>query len=181
MTTQQPQKLRLASAWLGGCSGCHMSFLDLDETLITLLGKAELVYGPLVDAKQYPQKVDICLVEGAVSTRDHLELAQTIRHNSRQVISFGDCAVTGNLTSMRNRIPVAELLTRVYHEPLPAAADGSGLLPELLPQALPLHQVIKVDVYLPGCPPAPERIMAVLTALLAGRPVTLPPEMRSFG
>lgn len=180
--SQHPNKLRLATVWLGGCSGCHMSFLDLDELLIDLIEGVELVYGPLVDAKTFPEEVDICLVEGAVTNVENLELAREIRTNSKIVVSFGDCAVTGNVTSMRNRIPVKDLLTAVYHEArAPIGPEALKVLPALLKNALPLHQAIAVDVYLPGCPPAPERIAAALTALLDGRPVELQPEMRTFG
>ncbi len=180
--SEQQKKIRLATVWLGGCSGCHMSFLDLDERLIDLLEQVELVYGPLVDAKEFPQDVDICLVEGAVTNVENLELARTIRNNSKQVISFGDCAVTGNVTSMRNRIPVKDLLTAVYHEAqAPIGAESLKVLPALLKKALPLHQAVKVDIYLPGCPPAPERIATVVTALLNKQPVELQPEMRTFG
>ena len=176
------KKLRLATVWLGGCSGCHMSFLDLDELLIDIVARVDLVYGPLVDCKEFPQDVDICLVEGAVTNVENLELARTIRNNSKQVISFGDCAVTGNVTSMRNRIPVEDLLTAVYHEAqAPIGAESLKVLPALLKKALPLHQTIAVDIFLPGCPPAPERIATVITALLDNQPVVLSPEMRSFG
>ncbi len=180
--SEQQQKIRLATVWLGGCSGCHMSFLDLDELLIELVEQVELVYGPLVDTKEFPQDVDICLVEGAVTNVENLELARTIRSNSKLVISFGDCAVTGNVTSMRNRIPVKDLLTAVYHQAqAPIGAESLKDLPALLKKALPLHQAIKVDVYLPGCPPSPERIAATVTALLEGRDVKLEPQMRTFG
>ena len=180
--SEQQKKIRLATAWLGGCSGCHMSFLDLDELLIDLVERVDIVYGPLVDSKEFPEDVDICLVEGAVTNVDNLELARTIRNNSTLVISFGDCAVTGNVTSMRNRIPVKDLLTAVYHEAqAPIGAESLKYLPALLKKALPLHQAIKVDVYLPGCPPAPERIATAVTALLNKQPVNLPPEMRTFG
>ena len=180
--SEQAKKIRLATAWLGGCSGCHMSFLDLDELLIELIERVDIVYGPLVDTKEFPEDVDICLVEGAVTNVENLELARTIRNNSSLVISFGDCAVTGNVTSMRNRIPVKDLLTAVYHEAqAPIGAESLKFLPALLKKALPLHQAIKVDVYLPGCPPAPERIATAVTALLDKQTVNLPPEMRTFG
>lgn len=176
------KKIRLATVWLGGCSGCHMSLLDLDEALIDLLACADLVYGPLVDAKEYPEDVDICLVEGAVTNVENLELARHIRTNTRIVVSFGDCAVTGNVTSMRNRIPISDLLTAVYHEAsAPIGVEALKVLPALLKKVIPLHQVIKVDLFLPGCPPHPERIAAALNALVAGVDVKLPAAMRTFG
>lgn len=177
-----PKKIRLATAWLGGCSGCHMSLLDLDEALIDLLACVDLVYGPLVDAKEYPKDVDICLVEGAVTNVENLEMARLIRTHTRTVVSFGDCAVTGNVTSMRNRIPVGDLLTAVYHEAsAPIGVEALKVLPALLKKVIPLHQAIKVDLFLPGCPPHPERIAAVINALLEGVDVELSADMRSFG
>ncbi|HRK67879.1 MAG TPA: F420-nonreducing hydrogenase, partial [Hyphomonas sp.] len=98
------QKLRFATAWLGGCSGCHMSFLDLDEKLIDLADKIVLVYSPIADVKEFPENVDVTLVEGAVANLDNLKLAQEIRARSRLVVSFGDCAVTGNVPSLRNKL-----------------------------------------------------------------------------
>ena len=175
-------KKRLATAWLGGCSGCHMSFLDLDEVLVELAEEVNLVYGPLVDSKEYPERVDICLVEGAVTNEENLKLAKEIRKNTAIVVSFGDCAVTGNVTSMRNRIPVDDLLTAVYHNGRTNEEIEKNLdLPPLLKKALPLHQVIKVDVFLPGCPPDAGRIAAALTALVEGGKLDLSPEMRRFG
>jgi NAD-reducing hydrogenase small subunit len=176
------EKKRLATAWLGGCSGCHMSFLDLDELLIEIAAKVDLVYGPLVDFKEYPEKVDICLVEGAVTNEDNLKLAREIRANTDIVVAFGDCAVTGNVTSMRNRIPVKDLLTAVYQSSRDDSQVEKNLdLPPLLDKAKPLHQVIKVDVFLPGCPPDVARIAAAVTALIAGEEPNLSPEMRTFG
>ena len=121
-------------------------------------------------------------IEGAVANEDNLELIKVIRERTRFLVSFGDCAVTGNVTSMRNRIPIKDLLTAVYHEAqAPIGAESLKVLPALLKKALPLHHAIKVDVYLPGCPPAPDRIAAAVTALLDNQPVDLQPEMRTFG
>jgi NAD-reducing hydrogenase small subunit len=181
-------KIRMATAWLGGCAGCHMSFLDLDERLIDLAGIVELVYSPIADIKEFPHDVDVTLVEGAVANLDNLKLALEIRERSRLVVSFGDCAVTGNVPSLRNRLGVDDLLTAVYHEgpgrrPTGDLSNDGGddVMPVLLPKVLPLHQVVAVDAFIPGCPPDTERIWAAVTALLAGEPVVLSPDMRRFG
>ena len=184
MTSNKNGKIRLATAWLGGCSGCHMSFLDLGEQLIELAEAADLVYSPIADVKEFPEGVDATLVEGAVANADHLELAHQIRRRSKIVVSFGDCAVTGNVTSLRNRLPVDDLLTQVYQEGpgrAPKGGEADRVMPALLPKVLPLHQVIEVDAFIPGCPPDPDRIWAAVQALLTGSPVNLEPGMRSFG
>jgi NAD-reducing hydrogenase small subunit len=178
---QTGPKVRLATVWLAGCSGCHMSFLDLDERLIELADAVELVYSPLTDAKTFPEGVDVTLVEGAVANLDNLEMALQIRERSRIVVSFGDCAVTGNVPGMRNGIPVDALLSGIYREGPGTPPYGDEIVPNLLPTVLPLHQVIPVDAFIPGCPPDPERIWAALSALLRGEPVILDEPMRTFG
>ncbi|QEM69213.1 NADP oxidoreductase [Geobacter sp. FeAm09] len=167
---------RLATVWLSGCSGCHMSLLNLHGDLLELLGRCDLVYSPLADIKEYPRGVDIALVEGAVANEENREMAGIVRSRTACVVSLGDCAVNGNVSALRNPLGREGTLERVYGE----AAPEHGVA-RLLPTALPLHQVIGVDLFLPGCPPAPERIRWVLTRLLEGRPVALPPEMLSFG
>jgi NAD-reducing hydrogenase small subunit len=161
---------RLATIWLDGCSGCHMSFLDIDERLLALAEHIDLVYSPLVDQKDFPDEVDITLVEGAVSSEYDLEKIRHVREHAHTLISLGDCAVTGNVPSLRNSISVESVLRRVYLEPdmvnpqIPT--DG---VPVLLPIVRPVHSVVSVDVYIPGCPPSADTIYYVLTELLAGR------------
>ncbi len=177
-------KIRLATAWLGGCSGCHMSFLDLNEHLLDLAKAAELVYSPIADLKEFPEGVDVALVEGAVANIDHVELSKKIRARSKLVVSFGDCAVTGNVTILRNRFGVDDLLTAVYHAgpgAAPRGHDPDGIIPYLLPRVLPLHQVIAVDAYVPGCPPSADRIWAAVSALLRGEKVPVEEEAITFG
>jgi NAD-reducing hydrogenase small subunit len=180
----EQRKLRLATVWLGGCSGCHMSLLDLDERLLELHARADLVYGPLVDAKEFPAGVDLTLVEGAVANVDHLALLAKIRKHSSVLVSLGDCAVTGNVTALRNCGRLSEMLTAIYHlgpGQAPVDQDAAALVPALLPKVLPLHHVTTVDVFVPGCPPDPDRIWAALCALLRGEPVSLEEHQRTFG
>jgi NAD-reducing hydrogenase small subunit len=160
----------IGTCWLDGCSGCHMSLLDIDEGIIAVLRKADIVFGPLVDAQEWPRDVDVALIEGAVSNQDDVKLAQIARARSQVVVALGDCAVTGNVPAMRNGIPTRKLLDRVYVE---GATVQSGVptdgVPALLKQAEPLHQSIKVDLHVPGCPPKPNAILLVLSELLEGR------------
>ena len=171
-------KLRLATVWLDGCSGCHMSLLDLDEALLELALLADLVYGPLVDATSFPEDVDVALVEGAVSSQDDLKKLLTVRARTRVLVALGDCAVTSNVPSMRNSIPVPRLLESIYGGPaetadLPRMAPPASGVPALLPAARPLHDFVTVDVHLPGCPPAPTAILVVLASCLDGRAARL--------
>ena len=165
-------KTRLATVWLGGCSGCHMSFLDMDEFLFDLAERVDVVYSPLADIKEFPEDVDLTLVEGAVANDDNAELAHILRERTAKVVSFGDCAVTGNVTAMRNPLGDPQnILQRVYVEKVDrdgAIPDERPVVPALLPRVLPLHQVIDVDVYLPGCPPSATRIREALVAILDG-------------
>ncbi len=164
-------KIRFATVWLTGCSGCHMSFLDLDEWLFELIEKVDVVYSPVgSDIKQYPPNVDLVLVEGGIGNQDNLNLIKKVRQNTKTLVSFGDCAITANVPGMRNMLSGSQLiLERSYLE----LADKSGQIPQepgiiplLLEQVLPIHQVIEVDFFLPGCPPSGEEIKNALLALL---------------
>jgi NAD-reducing hydrogenase small subunit len=161
---------RLATVWLDGCSGCHMSFLDMDERLIELAEKIELVYSPLVDAKEFPPDVDVTLVEGAVSSEEDLHKIQIVRSRTKLLVSLGDCAVTANVPAMRNPFPVQAVYDRAYRENA-TLMQGTphDVVPRLLQFARPVHEVVHVDVFVPGCPPSADVIYYALTELLEGR------------
>ena len=163
-------KARVATLWLDGCSGCHMSILDLDERLLELAGKMDLVFSPLVDIKEFPENVDVALVEGAVSSEEDLEKIQKVRARSRLLVSLGDCAVTANVPSMRNPFSAQAVLDRAYVENATLNPGAPReVVPPLLPQARPIHEFVKVDMFVPGCPPSADTIYTVLTEILAGR------------
>lgn len=167
-----PRRARLATVWLAGCSGCHMSFLDQDERLLDLAALADLVFSPIVDTKQFPADVDLTLVEGAVATEDQRELIATIRRQTRILVALGDCAVSGNVSAMRNPFGGAlPILNESYRSWPPPAADPLDRepVPVLLDRVWPVHQVVEVDFVIPGCPPTADLIFEVTRELLLGR------------
>jgi len=164
----------LATVWLDGCSGCHMSLLDMDERLIELSSQFRLVYSPLVDRKTFPEHVDVTLVEGAVASVDDLKKIRKIREHTRVLVSLGDCALTGNVSAMRNSCGVQPVMLRVYEQnaDLQKQVPTVGV-PALLERVRPVHEVVPVDVFVPGCPPSADTIYQVLSELLAGKVPTL--------
>ena len=163
-------KPTLATVWLDGCSGCHMSFLDIDDRLLALAEKADLVYSPLVDRKEFPESVDITLVEGAVSNVEDLAKIKKVRAHTRLLVSLGDCAVTSNIPGMRNPFGVKAVLDRAFVDNVTTPAPApSEVIPKLLDRVRPIHEVVPVDVFLPGCPPSADVIYQALEDLIAGR------------
>jgi len=147
------RSIRLATVWLSGCSGCHMSLLNMHQDLLEILAQCELVYSPLMDSKEYPALVDIALIEGAVANWENREMARIIRQQTGIVISLGDCAVNGNVSALRNPDGLAAAVEASYGTTVPEQA-----LNRLEVRVLPLHQVIGVDAFIPGCPPDPALI-----------------------
>ena len=157
--------------WLSGCSGCHMSFLDLDELLIELAKKIQVVYSPIADVKTFPENVDVTLVEGAIGDKDQLELLKKAREKTKILISLGDCAVTGNVPALRNALEDSDraVLQRAYVENVDVNPQIPNDVPKLLKKVRPLHEAVKIDYFIPGCPPPADIIGYVLTELLSGR------------
>lgn len=168
---------RVATVWLGGCSGCHMSLLDMDERLLDLAARMDLVYSPLMDVKEFPEDVDITLVEGAVANEDNARLLRLVRERTSVLVAFGDCAVAGNVTALRN--PLGDpmpVLARSYgadRSNTPGVGPNAGAVPPLVPKVHMLRGLVAVDYYLPGCPPPADLIHFVLSELIAGRTLDL--------
>ncbi len=185
-TAQQPL-LRIATVWFGGCAGCHMSFLDLDEFLIELVGKVDIVYSPVMDVKEYPEQVDVCLIEGAICNEDNLELLHKVRTRTKVLVSFGDCAVTANVPAIRNQLGLGNaesVLQKAYVESAqlnPGLPKEPGIVPALLERVMPVHEVVHVNYFLPGCPPPAERIKALLVQVLNGEEPKLEGRQLKFG
>lgn len=167
-------RIRLATIWLDGCSGCHMSFLDMDERLIEIAPYFEVVYSPYVDTKEFPQNVDLTIVEGALSTDHDLSIIKKIRQNSKLILALGDCAITGNISAMKNLYGSDAVLQRGYFE---LAEQGQkipfNVIPKLLDRVIPLHEAVKVDYFLPGCPTPADAIYEMIKSLIHGTPIDI--------
>ncbi|MBI5919744.1 MAG: NADP oxidoreductase [Nitrosomonadales bacterium] len=173
MTT--PRKLRIATVSLAGCFGCHMSLLDIDEHLLELLGQVELDRSPFTDIK-LPGPCDIGLVEGGVCNAENVEVLRAFRQSCKLLVAVGACAINGGLPAQRNMIPLTEILEEVYHTS-PGLAHGlipnDPELPLPLDKVYPLHEIVRIDYSIPGCPPSAHNLWQALSDLLAGRPPEL--------
>jgi NAD-reducing hydrogenase small subunit len=153
-----------------------------------LAEKVDIVFSPVADIKTFPEDVDVTLIEGAVANEEHIEMLRRVRKNTKVLISFGDCAVTGNVTAIRNQLGddnAEQVLDHAYKDAAnlqPQRPDEPGIVPGLVERVEPLHALVPVDLYLPGCPPPAPRIRAVIEALLAGQaPEMVGRDMIKFG
>jgi NAD-reducing hydrogenase small subunit len=176
-------KMTVATAWLDGCSGCHMSFLDMDEALIELANVFEFTKSPLTDIKEF-SPVDLGIVEGAVGNVEQEETIKKLRENCRILMAWGDCACFGGIASMRNLFNVKDVLKRSFIETEGTVKNQSLSfkdVPRLLDQVKPINQVVRVDCYLPGCSPSAKVIHYALGQILKGRIPVLPSEQFRYG
>jgi NAD-reducing hydrogenase small subunit len=166
-------KPKVSSDWLAGCAGCHMSFLDIDERIATVIDLVDLRSTPITDLK-HPDKtgVDVGILEGGVNNSANEEVAKMMRSRCKILVALGDCAVFGGVPAMRNFFTLEESLRRAYVET--ESTDGSGKIPNDPELAVPtkvraLQDVVPVDVFVPGCPPEADTIFYVLAELAQGR------------
>ena len=175
-------KPKIATAWLAGCAGCHMSFLDIDAAIVGLADQVEFTRSPITDIKDF-SPVDVGIVEGAINTTYDEEVARELRANCKIFMAWGDCACFGGICTLRNFIKTEDVLSRSYVQ-AESNKDGkipvSEDIPRLLDKVLPVNHVVKVDCYVPGCPPSSKAILYAVAELLKGRIPVLPSEIMRF-
>jgi NAD-reducing hydrogenase small subunit len=177
-------KPTLATCALTGCFGCHMSLLDLDERILELIDLVDLDVSPFDDKKAFDGIVDVGLVEGGCSNEYHVRELREFRKHCRILVSVGACAINGGVPAMRNTVGLRECLEAVYLGGV--SLDGAGVIPNdedlplLLDRVYPSHEIVKIDHFLPGCPPSADAIWETLKDLLTGRPLVLPYLLRKY-
>ena len=170
------KKIRVGTIWLDGCSGCHMSFLDMDEKLIELSNYMDVVYSPYIDQKEKPLDVDLFIVEGAVSSDHDLKIIKEIRKNSSKILALGDCAVTGNISALKNLFGTNAVLQRGYIELADINTKGqypSEIVPKLLDKVIPLNEAVKIDYFVPGCPTPADAIYEVIQSIIENKEIDI--------
>lgn len=176
----------VATTSLAGCFGCHMSLLDIDERILELIDLVEFNKSPIDDIKKFTKKCDIGLIEGGCCNSENVHVLKDFRKYCKTLISVGECAIMGGLPAMRNGIPIKECLEEAYLKGPTVQSNYEKIvpndpeLPVLLNKVYPCHEVVKMDYFLPGCPPRADLIWQALTALLHGQEMDLPYEVVKF-
>lgn len=174
-------KVRVATDWLAACAGCHMSLLDIDERIVGLLEHVEFTSSPVTDLKHPPEEgVTVGILTGAISNTHNVRVARQMRARCEILVAVGDCATFGGIVAMRNMVGTQAALERAYLE---SESTVDGLIPDSDELGRPLDtvtgvdKVVKVDLFIPGCPPSADALYYAISELLAGRmPVVLPEE-----
>lgn len=173
-------KIRVATTSLAGCFGCHMSFLDIDERILELAEVVVFDRSPITDIEHCSPDCDIGLIEGGVCNSENVHTLREFRKNCKILVAVGACTINGGLPAMRNFIPLEECLNEAYINGLGVEngqIPSDPELPLLLDKVRPIHEVVKVDYFLPGCPPSADVFWKFLTDLIAGREPSLPYEL----
>jgi len=171
-------KPRIATTSFAGCFGCHMSILDIDERILKLVELVDFDRSPINDIKELGP-CDVGLVEGGCANEENFHVLREFRKKCKVLIAVGACAITGGIPSVRNGLPLRECLEEAFLNG-PTVRDTQPVVPNdpelplLLNKVYPCHEVVPIDLFLPGCPPPADAIWEALTALLSGRPVELP-------
>lgn len=177
------EKLKVATCSLAGCFGCHMSLLDIDERLLDLLEIVEFDRSPINDIKHISQPVDLGLIEGGVCNAENVHVLHEFRKMCKVLVAVGECSITGGIPSMRNSFTLKQCLEEAFIRGVGtenAHIPDDPEIPLLLDKVRPLHHVVKIDYFLPGCPPSADAFWYFLTELMAGRDPSLPQELIHF-
>jgi [NiFe] hydrogenase diaphorase moiety small subunit len=172
-----PKKV-VATTSLAGCFGCHMSLLDIDEELLDVVELVDFNKSPITDIKAFVGRCDVGIIEGGCCNSENVEVLRAFREHCDILIGVGECAIWGGLPAMRNFIPIEECLLEAYGrttelEDSKVVIPKHEDLPELLDRVYGCQEIVRMDYFIPGCPPDPRHIWKVLKHALFGQPYAL--------
>ncbi len=176
----------VATTSLAGCFGCHMSILDIDDRILQLIDLVEFNKSPIDDIKTFTKKCDIGIIEGGCCNSENIHVLKDFRENCKILIALGECSIMGGLPALRNGIPIKECLEEAYLDGptvkgnLRKVLPNDDELPMILDKVYPCHEIVKIDYFLPGCPPTADLIWEALVALITGDELKLPYEIIKF-
>jgi NAD-reducing hydrogenase small subunit len=176
----------VATTSLAGCFGCHMSLLDIDDRILELADLVEFNKSPVTDIKTFTKKCDIGLIEGGCCNSENVNVLHEFRNNCKVLIAVGECAIMGGLPAMRNGIPIRECLDEAFLKGPSVTSNNEHIIPNdpelpmILDKVYPCQELVKIDYYLPGCPPRADLIWEALVALLTDKKMNLPYELVKF-
>jgi NAD-reducing hydrogenase small subunit len=185
-STSRAEKIKVSMISLCGCWGCTLSFLDVDERLLALLDKITILRSSLTDIKRITERCAIGFIEGGVANEENIETLKHFRENCDVLISVGACAIWGGVPALRNMEKLEDCLSEAYTNSPTAVAGAVPVvpfhqeIPILTTKVYPCHEVVKMDYFIPGCPPSPDAIFEVFDDLINGRPVRLPKALNQF-
>lgn len=157
---------RVAIIGLASDFGCQVQMTNMEDHLLDVLGLFELSYWQLASSGHLPEEYDVAVIEGAVTTDEHVALLKRVRDTAGVVIAIGSCAVTGGIPALAGLGGIDARYTTVY-------GDGVAVARGRVAPA-PVDSVISVDYHVPGCPIDPEEFVSVLMRALMGLKDAMP-------
>jgi NAD-reducing hydrogenase small subunit len=176
----------IATTSLAGCFGCHMSILDIDDRILELIELVEFNKSPVNDIKKFTKVCDIGLIEGGCCNSENVHTLRDFRENCKILVSVGECAIMGGLPALRNGITIRECLEEAYINCHTVMSNEDKIIPNdpeipiMLDKVYPCHEIVKIDYFLPGCPPRADLIWEFLVSLIKGDEMKLPYEVIKF-
>ena len=163
----------VATVSLAGCFGCHMSVLDIDTDLLDVLELVSFDKSPLTDFKEFTSRCHIGVIEGGVCNSENVETLRKFREHCDVLVALGECSVWGGLPSMRNSIPLSECLEEASLNSATSEQGASIIpyhedLPKILDRVYACNEIVKIDYYIPGCPPDANHIWKAVKNILWG-------------
>ena len=171
--SKNTKKKIVATTSLAGCFGCHMSLLDIDEGIVDIFELVEFNKSPLTDIKKFTKTCDVGIIEGGIANTENYEVLKEFRKKCKVLIALGECSIWGGIPAIRNSLPVEDCLEEAYLDSITTKNSKRIIpyhedIPKILDKVYATNEVVKIDYFIPGCPPDANHIWKVVKNILYG-------------